>query len=85
MKALIARREDAADALQKCFYLSSLYHLAENQQLHKQFAEAIESLTAILQADCNDKCVYEERGKAYLLNENYAEALRDFEMVASFG
>ena len=28
--------------------------------------------------------MYEERGKSYLFNEDYREALRDFEMVASF-
>ena len=65
-------------------YLSALYHLALNQKYHKKYSAAIESLTKILQADCSDKCVYEERGKAYLSNENYDKALRDFEVVASY-
>jgi len=42
------------------------------------------NFSKILEADCNDKCVYEERGKSYLMNESYQEALRDFEMVATF-
>ncbi len=49
-------------------YLSTLYHLASNQQMNRQYTNAIDSLTKILQSDCNDKCVYEERGKAYLNN-----------------
>ncbi len=39
-------------------YLSALFHLARNQQAASQYSAAIESLTRILQADCNDKCVY---------------------------
>ena len=65
-------------------YLSSLFHLSKNQQIQKQYSNAIESLSKILQSDCNDKCVYEERGKNYLFNENYDKALRDFETLAEF-
>lgn len=52
--------------------------MAINQQMHKQYTNAIDSLSKILQSECNDKCVYEERGKAFLANENYDKALRDF-------
>lgn len=64
--------------------MSALYHLSINQQANKQYTNAIESLTKILNSECNDKCVYEERGKAYLNSENYDLALRDFESVAAF-
>ena len=59
-------------------YLSSLYHLAQNQQQHKLYEDSIDSLTTILDTDCNDKCVFEQRGKSYLFNEDFSEALRDF-------
>lgn len=39
-------------------YLSGLYHLALNQKMNKQYNNAIESLSKILETDCNDKCVY---------------------------
>jgi hypothetical protein len=49
-------------------YLSSLYHLARNQQTHKLFIDSIDSLSQIIEDNCNDKCVYEERGRSYLFN-----------------
>ena len=83
------KKAEAIDKFQSCLelignnkghelYLSSLYHLASNQQIHKLYPDAIDSLTQIIDTECNDKCVFEERGKAYLFNEDYSEALKDF-------
>jgi tetratricopeptide (TPR) repeat protein len=49
-------------------YLSSYYHLALNQQRHKEYEHSIASFSKIIETDCNDKCVYEERGRSYLMN-----------------
>lgn len=61
--------------------MSALYHLALNQRSNKQYANAIDSFSKIVDSGCNDKCVYEERGKTYLLNEEYQLALKDFEVL----
>lgn len=39
--------------------------------MNKQYLNAVDSLTTILENDCSDNIVYEERGKTYFMNEEY--------------
>lgn len=63
-------------------YLAALYHLGCCQAKYNLYNDSIDSFSKIIDADCSDKCVYEERGKAYLKNEMFEKALKDFEVVA---
>ena len=47
-------------------YESTHYHLGVNLHLHKQYEEAIEAFTTLVERGCDDQCVYEMRGKVYL-------------------
>lgn len=49
-------------------FLPTLYHLGTCQTKYNLYTEAIDSFTKIIESDCSDRCVYEERGKAYLKN-----------------
>lgn len=51
---------------QNDLYLAAMYHLGCCQSKYCMYNDAVESFSKIIDADCNDKCVYEERGKAYL-------------------
>lgn len=54
------------NTVQNDLYLAAMYHLGCCQSKYCMYNDAIESFSKIIDADCNDKCVYEERGKAYL-------------------
>jgi predicted Zn-dependent protease len=62
-------------------YLSTLYHLALNQFTHKKYSEAIASISKLTCAGCCDRCVYELKGRIYLADEKYSEALNEFETL----
>ncbi len=39
-------------------YLAALYHLGCCQAKYHNYSDSIESFSKIIDADCNDKCVY---------------------------
>jgi len=47
-----------SNPLSNDLYFAALYHLGCCQSKSNQYTDSIESFSRIIEAECNDKCVY---------------------------